>query len=549
MQRAHQLVLFLPVLLWSSCGSDEDGQSSSRSDAGTDGSIADGAWPDASGDVDASASDGGPPKPPLGNALHLADDSVHPLYPVTDADATTRAVAFVRGASLVTALDEDENVLWEQDLGAGAWFGGFDFDADGWPDLGFVRAEPALGTCGTTPLETTRLDVARGKDGELFALTPASPAKCWTFPSATYPTNQWTTAGISFGASSTLVLTQYYATDGSFQTLSNGAFGELGTFFFPSTASYDTAYTNDLPNAWGGPTSYLDNSHVANGLVIEPGGALGERFVMFTSGRLVEYAVTPLGTGQLLVDKPFLSGNRPDLAGRNYGIVARDPAHPSTLSLLAGTGVETVYDDMSSATMTSDPWGGIERHLTVYDLETRALEDRFFSYAHDNGDGNQYEGRLVAASGPFVRLGPSIPSRLAFNVYSGGHWILHVTAPGATSDAVTFKDLFLWDITDLDQDGDDEWLLSPSRDPEEPDVPGYYFVKWRTRIAHWDEASLTLSTQVEHDGVIPLLAPVFRRADRTSSRGSLWPALTVHRDAGLVLLLRDAAGSVVEQAL
>jgi hypothetical protein len=540
----------LPLVLFVSCGSDEEDGGAARRDAGSGGSIADGSWLDTSADAnpDAQPLDGSI-KPPPGNALHLADGSVHALAPVSDPLATTRAVAFARGATLVKALDEDGNPLWEKDLGAGAMFGGFDFDADGWPDLGLVRAEPAGGTCGTTPLENTRLDVVRGKDGELFALTPATAAKCWTFPTATYPTNQWTTAGISFGASATLVLTQYYATDGSFRTFGSGSFEGLGTFFYPSTASYDSAYTSDLPNAWGTGTSYLENSHVANGLVVEPSVTLGERFVMFTSGRLVEYAVTPLAAGQLLVDKPFVTGNRTDLAGRNYGLVARDPAHPSTLVLLAGTSVETLYEDMSNASMTSDPWGGIERHMTVYDLETRTLEDRFFSYAHDNGDANQYEGRLLAPPGPFVRLGTGTPSRLAFNVYSGGHWILHVTAPGSTSDAVTFKDLFLWDISDLDQDGTDEWLLSPSRDPEEPDVPGYYFVKWRTRLAHWDEASLSLTTQVEHQGVIPWLSPALRRPDRTTSRGSLYPALSVRRESGLVLLLRDAAGSVVEEPL
>ncbi len=60
---------------------------------------------------------------------------------------------------------------------------------------------------------------------------------------------------------------------------------------------------------------------------------------------------------------------------------------------------------------------------------------------------------------------PVVGSRLAFDVYEGEHWMLHVTAPDSTADAVTIKDVFLWDILDLDGDGVDEWIVTPSRDP------------------------------------------------------------------------------------
>ncbi len=129
-------------------------------------------------------------------------------------------------------------------------------------------------------------------------------------------------------------------------------------------------------------------------------------------------------------------------------------------------------------------------------------------------------------------------------MYEGGHWVLHVTAPGTVADAKTFKDLFLWDISDLDGDGSDEWLLSPSRDPSEPDVPGYYFVKWRTQIARFDDAALTLTVTTEVSGVIPYLLGTFREPQRSTSRGALYPVLVARTSSGRALLLRDPNGSV-----
>ncbi len=50
--------------------------------------------------------------------------------------------------------------------------------------------------------------------------------------------------------------------------------------------------------------------------------------------------------------------------------------------------------------------------MTLYDVSTGSVSDRFFSYAHDNSDGNQYEGRVVYPAGAWVKR--SGPSRLAF---------------------------------------------------------------------------------------------------------------------------------------
>jgi len=150
----------------------------------------------------------------------------------------------------------------------------------------------------------------------------------------------------------------------------------------------------------------------------------------------------------------------------------------------------------------------------------------------------------VYPDNPMVRRGAGLPSRLAFNVYEGGHWQLHVTEPGTANDAVVFKDWYLWDIRDLDLDGTEDWVLSPSRDPSDPDVPGWYFVKWRTVFAHWDESSISFVQKREEQGAIPYLAPTFRLPHKSTSRGYLYPALTTEVNGALQMLLWTSSGEL-----
>lgn len=531
---------------------ESDAGGDASNDAGTDsGWPADAPPPDgaldgtADGALDADAAADGPKGPPPGNALWLGKDGALPLVPVTAPSAATRAVAFQASAGSVRVLDEDGNEMAKHALGEGTLFGGFDFDADGYPDLGMARSKDSGQTCGGSAMLDTSVDLISTLTGQTFPAAPWTPAKCWTFGTTTYPTTQWSSLGVLFGAGGNeLAVVPYYAEKGSFIHYSSGALQSLGEFQYPSTALFDSTYQADQPNAWGGPQSFLANSHVANGLVVTVGGS--RRLAFFTSGRAVSYAMTQLGATQLVLDTPFVTGDRKDLAGRNYGLVLIDPGKPSELVLLSGTGAQTVHDDMVSSSMSADPWGQIERHVTRYDLVTGKVIDRFFSYAHDNNDGMKYEGRLAYPANPIVRA-PSGASGLAFNVYQGGHWMLHVTGPGALADVWVKKDLFLWDIVDLDRDGVDEWVVTPSRDPSEPDVPGYYYVKWRTELAHFDASLLTLTTTKSFPGVIPHLSATFREPTRTSSMAYLYPVLYARTDAGMALLTRDASGTVSPQ--
>jgi hypothetical protein len=533
---SRSIVLF--VFVCAACGGNRthSGSTSPGSTTGTGGSAT-----GSSGGHGGSGGNGGAPAgPPPGNAAVLDDGSVMPLYPVSASNAATRAVGFVQTGTMVAARDEHGALLWEKDLGPGSLFGGFDFDADGFPDLGLVRSQDTGMPCGAQTILMTSLDVATGRAGALYNLVPPLASLCWMFPTATYPTTQWSDLGILFGAGTAVLATSpYYATSGTFWHWNGTGFDALGTYQYPSTDAYDAAYPGAHPNAYGQGHAYVQNSHVANGLFASV--ASEDRLAFFTSSRFVEYAVAPLSASQLRVDTPYLTANRTDIAGRDYGLVAPDPGQPDHIVLLGGTDASTLYSDMLAAAMVSDPWGQIERHVSIMDLVTGTVDDRFFSYAHDGGDAYKYEGRVVYPAGPFVKRGAGQPSRLAFNVYEGGHWQLHVTAPGTTADAVVLPDAFLWDVRDLDGDGQDEWVISPSRDPSDPNVPGYYFCKWRTKISRWDEATTTLADVATIEGAIPLLVPTFRLPSRSTSRSYLYPSLTARVGGSLVLLLEDAS--------
>ncbi|WP_283137120.1 hypothetical protein [Rhizohabitans arisaemae] len=478
--------------------------------------------------------------PAVGNVIVLSGGTVLPVYKVTGS-ATVSAVGFQLTGGTLRAVDQSGTSLWTASTTGYGPYGGFDYDSDGWPDIYVVVATPTGTTCGTTPVHNTTLHFYSGRTGA--RQTPLSPMAdiCWTFGSTSYPTRQWTENGVMWGGSTNkIAVSPYYPNTSWFLGFSGSSFTTDGALYFPSTSSYDATYTNALANTYPTGTKYITNSHVANGLIVNVAGQ--RRLVFWTSGRVVQYAVGPLSASQLVADRPYLTGGRTDIAGRNYGVVAVDPGNPDKVVLISGTSNYSLYKDRLSGTMTRDPWGGIERHVSVYSLGANTVDDRFYSYAHDNSDGNKYVNRVSYPANPIVRTGGT--SRIAYNVYSGGRWYLHISNPGATTDRYTIKDLFLWDIADVDGDGVDDWLTSPTRHAHEPDVPGYYFPKWQTNMYHWNEATESLTNFRTEVGYIPHFQETFTRSAATASDGYLTPAQTYMDNGTLKLMMIDSTGTV-----
>lgn len=481
------------------------------------------------------------PLPAGVNAILDPQRGLLPLVRVVDPEVEAITVS---GSPVIEVHALTGELLWSADHGPGDLFGGHDYDADGWPDLGLARHEEGVTPCGDDTVGTSWLTLIDGRDGAVVYDTPAEADICWKFPTATYPTIQWGARPL-FGEGPALFLAPLYATTASLSAWDGASFGPAD-LFYPSTASYDATYTADVLNAWGTGTSYLAHSHLANGLVGTFGGET--RAVFFTSGRVVQYAETAAPAERLRADRPFLSAGRTDLAGRNYGLVARDPGAPERVVLLAGTSMATLFQDTAAGTMMSDPWGGIERHVSVYDTTTNTVLDRFYSFAHDNNDGNKFEGRVAYPQSPFVRMAEG-PSRLAYSVYQGGHWVLHVSQPGALADALTISGLALFDIRDVDGDGVDEWIASLTELPEDPDVPGYYYANWRTDVFRWDEAGLALQPVMSDERGLPSLLSAFRRPDRSSSAHVLRPAAVVREACVPALVIQTSEGERVTATL
>jgi hypothetical protein len=498
----------------------------------------------------------------LGNSISISGSHL-PLYKVSTTctqkmNKSPKALAFQRTSQGVKIYTHQGELIHAINLEADAYmFGGFDFDQDGCVDLGFVRSEDSGQKCGTHKMLLTRIQFLSSRTGQLYS--PVSPLNslCWNFNnSPAYPTHQWSNLSVLFGASSNkIALVPYYATQGYFFGFQSGNFYTDSTFIYPSTVAYDQTYLNDKKNAYRQNQSYTSHPHVANGLILPVNGE--DRLVFFTSSRVVQYKVGPQNAYQLVADTPYLTAGRTDLVGRNYGRVQQDPYFKNHLILVSGASTQSYFADIQKSAMgqgcadlscLNDPWGALERHISTYNLSTTEVSDRYFSYSRDSNDGYKYEKRIVFANNGIVKTGVG-PSRIAFNEYRGGRWHLHITEPGSTADKYALLDVFLWDIQDLNGDGVDEWIISPTRDPSDPNTAGWYYPKWRTSIYNWDESAKTLKQIQTMTNALPHLMPHFRDAVSSTSYSFQYPVNFVRTADSIRLLMMtpDAPQKIVER--
>lgn len=466
------------------------------------------------------------------NVMEITPGQFSPAYETSGSCAATfpAKIAFDQKGNVLRAYSGPGNVVWEKTLPDDAGFyTGFDFNQDGCYDIALVRTKQLGTICGSTPRTSSWIELMNGRDGSAVTMNPPIPETpdiCWTFGSTIYPTTQWTSLTPLFGAGGTLAFAPYYAKVGMYYAWNGSEMAQTGTYLYPSTSQYDATYVNAKNNAYGNGLKHTDDPHVGNGFVTKVNGE--DRLVYFTSGRMVQYKTTAQGADQLVTDSPYLTGGRTDLVGRNYGLVRRDPGDPNRVVIVTGPSVFTMMYDLQRMWQGTvfhttndylDPYGQIERHVSVVRLDTGAVDDKYYSYAHDNNDAYNFQKRLSYPDNDLLAM-PSGPSRIVYNEYRDGDWHVHVSLPGATADEVDLPYLFVWDIVDLDGDGRQEIILSDTRDPSDTSS-GYYFPKVRTRIVHWDEASKKLTAGVVLNGVLPLLSPRSHEADVTSNRGSI----------------------------
>lgn len=471
-----------------------------------------------------------------GNAIFdRKSNTARLIYPVSDMLSKQSAVSYIKDGDVLKAIYPNGEPAWTRRIEGTDLFGGFDFDRDGWPDLGFVVRKPTGRKEGDHPIHTTQIFLVRGKTGEALEATEPLEDKWW--PDFGYPTEQWTPSALLFGGPTPVIsLAPYYANRGFFYRYVGGQFKKY-RYEYPSTAAFDKAYQNARSNAYGQTQCYVENAHVNNGLFLTVNGQV--RLLFFTSCRVVQYDVAQFGPRQLVCDHPFLNGNREALAGRQYGLVSVDPAAGHVVTIVAGAHAFSVYSDLKAGKLAYDVWGGIERHVTRYDAAADELDHHFYSYAHDNGDGDKYRNRVVYPNTVYIPGKPGSASRLVYNVYNDGQWQLHISKPASTADEIVHPGLFLWDI--LSRDGQTQLVASPTHPP---DADNGYFPRWQTEIYAWDDARRRLMLLDSMNDVIPHLLPAFREGDK-STTGSLFPALRIEKDGEEKLLLERQDGKLV----
>lgn len=493
------------------------------------------------------------------NAIVDTSGVVRPIYwlrePQDQSDSIgTRsrieAVTFVQSGDEVAVHNQDFRLLWKRQYSNGHLVGGFDIDQDGWPDFGLVTEVETKETCGTHLMRRTHITLYAGNNGQVLWQSEPLDDKCWHLTSTTYPTPQWAAQSLLFGTSGAFTALPQYASEGFVGRLTSKEIVQT-RFDYPSVPEFDR-YPTARESAYHNGVKHVPNSHVANGLFTFVNGT--ERLVFFTSARVLQYSASGSDEATLLHDCPFLTADRKDLAGRNYGTVAVDPSDTGQIGLVTGTPVQTVLLDAVAGRRGADSYGGIERHVTLYDLRNNTVQDRFFSAAHDNNDGHTYQNRIAIPAHIFLptaaEQSANQHSRLVYNVFADGVWSTHISAAESVNDVSVVPDLLVWDVRDLDGDNRVEVIASPTRilnagDEPSGNSPDAYLPVWETRIYRWNEFQQRLDPLASFPDRLPELRPMFREPTVSSSHGALYPVLTVRSaDGNVQLVLRSESGVV-----
>lgn len=448
-----------------------------------------------------------------------------PVYP----NGNGTKIGFLISNGALEAYNENAEKLWSIPSSATDFSAGFDLNADDIVDVGLIVSVSTGRSCGTSVVYSRRIEVRSGKDGSNIASMGPLEDICWT--NLNYASIRISNNSMQFGdAKGVLTVIPQYWSQGWFYRWNNHKVTTV-PFISPLTASFDATYpTCTFPP--GLSHCYVQDSQPQHGIVV------GNKYVAFSSKRVSQYDTTQYSASQLKADYTFLA--RSDIAGRAYGVLSPDPKNQSWLALVGGTSVHSLYADMRAGAKVSDPWAGIERNFILYNTASNALQQRFYSYAHDNGNAAQYQGRIVHPAHVWLPSTGSL-SHVAYNVYNESgdkHWYLHISKPGSTADAKKIPNVFLWDARDIDGDGKIELVTSPI---ESATGGEYYFPSWKTVISEWDPATLAFVEQQTVNGVIPYVALASMEKTAHDSSGKLGTIFTGNASGTLALYVNDSS--------
>ena len=480
-----------------------------------------------------------------------ADDLAIPLRQTALVTSAGLLPAYPTPVGLVAYRTESDRViavtaqgeLWRATVTGGVDIsglsGGLDVNADGFPEV--IVAQTGLGPdtlCNGTLVDHSQISILDGRQGmPLYALKQPN---CAVYTPGPFKYQQLYVGSVLFGTGPEVYVTRQYEDQGWAMTFAGGARQDIGTAVFPSTDAYGSTYPN-AATLYNG-TKQIAGSHVANGMIITVEGQ--SRVLFFTSGRVVQYALDKVTPLPLVSDTPFLShqskqdtyddaGAPPCFDGcRNYGTVALvTVGGRQKIILISGASADTLATDARAHTQTFDVWGGLARHVNVYDPGTGVMEtSRYHGYAYDPAQSriHQYGGRVVVPAHPTAHFAGK--TCLFYNVY--GHvdgrddqtpedrWYVSVNEVNANGTLTETRvyDTFVWDIVH-DTSGS-AILVGTHTNGYWPHQEAGAFV---TQLGS-SSGNGTFTWMLSKTG-LPRMAPSFREKYLTSSSGYLTSVL------------------------
>ena len=192
----------------------------------------------------------------------------------------------------------------------------------------------------------------------------------------------------------------------------------------------------------------------------------------------------------------------------------------------------------------------------MYDATSGQVRQFFYSYAHDNNDGNTYRNRLAFPAFGTLPTSDARGSSTLFNLFDGVTWNIYAT--NAAGDGVTLMmaNGFVWDALPIDNDTVDA-LISPIDTTRNVLVPDFltatyavgswrnanYFPQAITRVMRWRRSGTGFEQVAELPGIPDLEVAFPNGRSSATSSGTLFRAVWGYVDGHAVLVTADFDGT------